>query len=184
MSTLRTLLLGFLAVAAIGCQGTINSSIPDGATIFEPQLLGTWTDSASRERATVRQKGPRSYSIRYTDDHGHTVSLVGRLGHSRERLILDVQPTPAGLGPYNDFVVRLHIPLILDSIGPRTRIAILEPDSLDRYLRTNAPAIAHARTHDGLVLTAGSPELERFFSRYLLRPGVLSASSTWLRRSP
>lgn len=184
MSSIRGLLVGLLTAATWGCLGSVNPVIPDSAASFEPQLLGTWSDSASRERAVITQTGPRSYGIQYTDEQGQTLSLVGLLGRSRERFILDVQPTAAALGPYKDLVVRLHIPVILDSIGPRIHLAILEPDSLDQYLRTHPRAIAHGRTRDGLVLTADSPELGQFFATYLQRPGALSAPSTWIRRSP
>ena len=184
MSTVLRFLTLFVAAATGGCLGALNSAVPDSATILELQLLGTWSDSASSERAIITQSGPRSYAIQYTDDQGQTVSLVGQLGRSRHRFILDIQPTAEALGPYKDLVVRLHIPLILDSIGPRIHVAILEPDSLDQYLRRNPRAIAHGRTHDGLALTAGSTELEKFFAAYLQRPGVLATPSTWVRRSP
>lgn len=184
MSSIHALLLGVVTVATWGCLGSVNPVVLESAASFEPQLLGTWSDSASRERAVVTQAGPRSYGIQYTDDQGQTVSLVGLLGRNRDRLILDVQPTAQALGPYKDLVVRLHIPVILTWIGPRVHVAILEPDSLDQYLRTHPSAIAHGRTRDGLVLTADSPDLGQFFAAYLQRPGALSAPSTWIRRSP
>jgi hypothetical protein len=193
MSSRRGFLIGVLSAATWGCIGSVNPVIPDSAASFEPQLLGTWSDSASRERAVISQTGPRSYGIQYTDDQGQTLSLVGLLGRNRERFILDVQPTAEAIGPYKDLVVRLHIPVILNSIGPRIQVAILEPDSLDQYLRTHPRAIAHGRTHAGaqvggsreaVVLTADSPELWQFFATYLQRPGALSAPSTWIRRSP
>ena len=112
------------------------------------------------------------------------MSLVGRLGRVRDRFILEVQATADALGAYKDAVVRLYIPVILDSVGPRIHVAILQPDSLDQYLRAHPNAIAHVRTQDGLALTADSPELQQFFAAYLQRPGALQAPSTWMRRSP
>ena len=184
MKRMHGCLVAILTAATWGCVGSVNPAIPDNATSFEPQLLGAWSDSASTERAVITQSGPRSYGIQYTDAQGQTVSFVGLLGRNEERFILDVQPAAEALGPYKDFVVRLHIPVILDAIGHRVHVAVLEPDSLDRYLRRHPSAIAHGRTHDGIVLTADTPALERFFATYLQRPGVLSAPSTWLRRSP
>jgi len=184
MSSIRGLLIGILTATTWGCIGSVNPLIPDSAASFEPELLGTWNDSASRERAVITQTGPRSYGIQYTDDQGQTLSLVGILGRNGERFILDVQPTAEALGAYKDLVVRLHIPVIINSIGPRIHVAILEPDSLDHYLRNHPRAIAHGRTRDGVVLTADSPELGQFLATYLQRPGALAAPSTWIRRSP
>lgn len=69
-------------------------------------------------------------------------------------------------------------------MGQRIHVAVLEGDSLDNYLRSEPRAIAHVGTGDEVVLTADSPVLDRFFGKYLQRPGVLSAPSTWVRRSP
>ena len=110
--------------------------------------------------------------------------MLGWLGRIQGRLLLDVQPTSEAVGAYSDLVVRLHVPLILDSIGQRIQVAALEGDSLDQYLHTAPRAIAHVGTGDGVVLTADSPVLNRFFRKYLERPGVLSVPSTWVRRSP
>jgi len=153
--------------------------------VFEPQLLGTWSGGFDpAEQAVVTQAGPRSYAIEYTDHQGATVSLVGQLGRTGGRLVLDVQPTAAALGPYRDLVLRLHIPVLLDSIGPQIQVANLEADSLDRYLRAHPRAIAHGRSGDGHVLTGKSPQLWRFFGAYLRRPGVAEGPTTWRRRSP
>ena len=198
MRSIRGLLISVLTATTWGCGrlGSVNPAIQDSAASFEPQLLGTWSDSASRERAVVTQAGPRSYRIQYTDAEGQTLSLLGLLGRNRERFILDVQPAAEALGPYEDLVVRLHIPLILDSIGPRIHLAIVEPDTLVQYLRTHPRVIAHfptrgvelsahmGRTPDGVVLTADSPELGQFLATYLQRPGAVSGPVTWIRRSP
>ena len=184
MSASPRFLISVVTIATSGCIGSVNSALPESAMRFDPQLLGTWSDSALRQRAVITQSGPRSYAVQYTDDENTTVSFVGQLGRIGDRFILDLQPTPTALGPYKDLVVRLHIPVILNSMGPRIHVAILEPDSLDAFLRTHPDAIAHRRTRDGLALTADSPELQQFFATYIQRPGVLTAGDTWIRRSP
>lgn len=82
MLALHLLAIAIATVAIWGCTGSVHSIIRDSALRFEPNLLGTWADSASRERAVVTQNGPRSYAVRYTDEQGHTVSMVARLGRS------------------------------------------------------------------------------------------------------
>ena len=142
----REVLTCLFGVAACGCLGSVNPIVPEDAAVFEPQLLGTWSGGFDpAEQAVVTQAGPRSYAIEYTDHQGATVSLVGQLGRTGGRLVLDVQATAAALGPYRDLVLRLHVPVMLDSIGPQIQVANLEADSLDRYLRAHPRAIAHGR---------------------------------------
>lgn len=184
MGNVRVLLIGIVALASSGCIGSVNAVLPDRALLFDERLLGTWHDSASREHAVITRDGLLRYAIAYTDDRGETVSLIGRLGRDRDRFILDVQPVADSLGAYRDLVVRLHIPVLLDAIGPRIHVAILEPDSLNAFLYANPGAIAHGRTDDGVTLTASSADIQRFLSTYLQRPGVRAAPSTWTRRAP
>ena len=184
MGSIRGFVAGVAALVTMGCIGSVNPIVPESEGIFNASLLGTWIDSDSSERTVITKAGPHSYAIAYTDDHGQTVLLTGILSRSRDRFILDVQPTASGLGAYNDFVVRLHIALVLDSLGPRTHLAILEPDSLDHFLRAQPAAIAHARSGDGVVLTASSSALVPFLATYISRPGALAKPSTWIRQSP
>ena len=180
MRGLRGVLVGLSCAATTACVGAVNSFVPDGAARFAPELLGTWTDSASTERAVITQAGPRQYAIVYTDYRGDTKRYLGLLGRAGARQVLDVQPD----APSEDDPERLHVAIILDTIGPRIVIAVLERDTLTAYLEANPRAIAHRRTKDSLVLTAGSKELAGFLSAYLRRPGALGDASTWIRRAP
>ena len=173
-----------LLAGSAGCIGSVNPIVDDRNAIFEPSLLGTWADSAKRERAVITQDGPRSYAITYTNDEGQAVSLIGRLGRSNARYIFDVQPTSAALGAYDGYVVRLHLPIILDATTGRVGVRVLEPDSITTFLRTHPKVVAHGRTKDGLLLTADSPQLQRFLATYLKRPGVLADPSMWTRQTP
>lgn len=173
-----------LAMAGAGCIGSVSAVLSDDATRFEPGLLGTWIDSGSKERAVITRRGARGYSIQYTDDQGQVVSFDGVLGRSAGHYFLDVQPIAAALGPYKDLVLRLHIPVMLDSIGTRIHSAMLEPDSLDQYLRRFSSAVPFGRTNDGLALKGSSTDVERFLGTYVQRSGALARPSTWSRRLP
>ena len=185
MHHIHRVLISVVAFATSACVGSLDAVVPEDAAFFDPRLLGTWDAPDSSEHAVITRGEPLQYAIEYTDSDGKPVSLIGRLGRARDRFILDVQPTGEALGPYRDLVVRLHIALILDSIGPRTTMAILEPDSLDAFLRAHPGAIAHLRGDGGkgLVLTATSRALQPFFAMYLQRPGALASASTWARRA-
>lgn len=160
MQPVRKLVIGMIAAATSGCIGAANPTVAENATIFDPLLLGTWTDSASREHAIVTQSGPRGYAIQYTDDQGHTMALTGHLGRNRDRFILDVQPTAEALGAYKDLVVRLHIPLVLDSIGPRIHVASWSPT---RSTTTSGATPGRSLTA-GPTMASYSPPAPRSFS--------------------
>ena len=183
MCNLRQPVAALIALGLYGCLGATSSFVPDGEAILDPRLLGTWTDSASHERAVITPAGSHSYAILYTDGQGRTVSFIGVLGRGPDNFILDVQPPADALGGYRDYAVRLHIPVVLDGIGPRIRVSVLEPDSLDRYLRDQPRALAHLRIGDQLALTADTPTLWQFVTTYIRRTGALTTPSTWIRRS-
>ncbi|MDQ8154757.1 MAG: hypothetical protein P3B98_08840 [Gemmatimonadota bacterium] len=149
---------------------------------FAPELVGQWSDSAARERAVITRAGPAAYAVAYTDERGEARRYVGRLGRLGSYFLLDLEqaePSPSDSASGGG-----HVPLVLETIAPRLSFALLDPDSLKAYLQANPRAIAHRKTKDEIVFTAGSAELSAFLAGYLRRPGVLSERSVWVRRSP
>lgn len=180
---------GHSAVAAIllslGLTACVSSEQPfvtERGAHFAPELVGTWSNADSRERAVITRAGPAHYTVVYTDDRGETRQFTGRLGRAGRHHILDLEsavpPSSDGDAP------GAHLAIVLDTIAPRVTIALLEPDSLKAHLARHPRAVATRRSKDELVFTAGTAELAKFLADYLQRPGALSDRSVWTRTAP
>lgn len=180
MPRFRVLAVALLALASTACVTSDQSFVPPQTATVAPELLGTWTDSAGKERALITRASRSTYTVVYTDDGGETWRYTGRLAVVGRWRVLDLESRdePAR----GDTLGGRHVPIILEGRGSRLHVSILERDSLDAYLARHADAPASRRRKDETVLTASTPELWKFLEAYLANPGVLGERSTWIRR--
>ena len=182
MRPIRVLAVSLCCAVSSGCVTSLQPAITERDAHFAPELVGTWTDSANTERAVITRSGARGYGIAYTDDRGETKRFIGRLGRVGAHHVLDLENAEPETAPGDSSGT--HLALVLDTIGLRISVAVLEPDTLNAYLQAHPRAVAHRRTKDETVLTASSADLSKFLAVYLQRPGVLSEPALWIRRAP
>lgn len=171
-----------------GCGvGSVQPLHQDAELLFDPQLVGTWEDSTGKESAALTADGARGYRLEYRDSDGKTGRFRARLGQLGSRRVLDVQPedAPHELSDvYRGLLLPLHGFVFLEVQGQALNFAVLEADTLRRYLERNPTAVPHIALKDGILLTAPSSELRRFLAGYLARRGVLGEAAVWRRRGP
>ncbi len=170
-----------------GCVGSLYTLWGGPDLVMDRRLLGAWRDSSSGDWMEVSASGPYTYRIVFHDHSGKTGRFLGLLGHLGGRLVLDVQPDVTELNrpdPWTGLLQPLHGFVMLDSIGARPSIAILDPDSLKAYLVAHPGVVKGDTLTAGVVLEAGPQQLRTFLGTYLQRPGVLSSPTTFVRKTP
>lgn len=183
----RFVFSALLAVLSTACVASVHPFYGSGDLIQDPGLIGSWADSASSERAVItRPAGRDYYAVAYTDDKNVTSRFAGRLARVKGRLLLDLSPDTDAI-PANDDIKRLLYPMhtfvFLDAVGPRVHVRALNPDSLDKMIKTNPASFPHIATgSDGWAFSAPSPELTTFIDAFARRPGALGDPETWMKR--
>ena len=180
-------LCGVASIMLAACVPSLQPVYTNGDVIFDPGLLGAWSDSDAEEHALITKGEANSYVVAYTDEKGRTGRFFGHLLRVQGRLVLDLVPEAPPLDAsefYKGLLLPLHMLLVLDTIGPRVSIATLDPDSVRSYLRAHPSALAHAVLDDGIILTAPPTELQAFLASYGARAGVMTNVQTWVHRSP
>jgi hypothetical protein len=175
-------LLTVLCASTSACVSSVQPYVTEQSARFAPELIGTWTDTAATERAVITRAGPRAYTVVYTENGGDTKRFLGRLGRVGTHHLLDLQIAQSEKS--SDDSSGTHLAVVLDTVGPRIAVAVLEPDTLKRYLQLNPGAVAHRLTKDEVIFTASSADLAKFLATYLKRPGVLGDRALWVRQSP
>jgi len=176
-----------LVTLITGCGvGSVHPLHQDAELLFDAQLIGTWEDSAGKESAVLTADGTRGYRLAYRDGDGKTGRFRARLGLIGSRHVLDIQPEdpPHEFSDiYRGLLLPLHGFVFLEVQGQALNFAVLEADTLRRYLQRNPMAVSHIVLKDGILLTAPSSELRRFLAGYLGRRAVLD-KAVWRRRVP
>lgn len=183
-----------MAVLLTGCVLSIQPSIPDDQSVFQPGLLGTWVEADGKDSAVVTRMGETGYRIRYTDDDGKAGTFEGHTGRLGDDLILEVAPA-APRGDFSDDYLAALLPgrlvFVIVPGSAEVRTATLRVDTLRNYLQhrdTWTPHLArveHFGEGDPLVLLTGTTaELRTWLGWYLDRPGVLNEETVWRKVRP
>ena len=181
-----TAFLATIGLAACGVA-SVAPFVPPAGAEFDPRLLGTWQDSSGNEFVVITALPPKGYALAYTDGDGKVGRFEALLGHLGQLLVLDVTPDDPALDAsdlYKSLLLPLHGVVVIDSMVPKLRFRILEPDSVKRYLERQPNLISHEMRDDAVVLTAPTAALRTFLATIVRRRGALGEQAVWHRRSP
>ncbi|HEX6560138.1 MAG TPA: hypothetical protein VF021_11765 [Longimicrobiales bacterium] len=186
MSRLQNVLISaVLALAGCGI-GSVNATLGDADTSFNPDLLGAWQSPDSSEAAVITADGKGGYLIVYDEQGSKPGRFLARSGLIAGRRVLDVQPdasAAAGNDSYKALLLPLHTVLFLDSVGREVHFSGLDPDSVTAILEREPNAVAHIKVDDANILTAPTPAVQKFIAGLAARPGVLQPPTVWVRRT-
>jgi hypothetical protein len=173
--TLAVVLAGASLLA--GCVVTsVYPFYTDKDLAFDPALLGDWSKGAA-ERWKFERDGEAAYRLTFTE-HGKAAVMQAHLFKLRGQLFLDLFSADAkedGSPP----PIPSHALMRVFQITPTLRMAILDYEWLGQVLEKNPKAIRHHVIKTGeksqdrrIVLTADTPELQKFVIKHLKTAGA------------
>ena len=169
----KILLLLGCALALAGCVPSWNPFYTDKDLAFDPALAGTWrpveAKAGSQETWAFKTDDNTRYQLTQTDEQGRQATFDARLFKLKGQRFLDLYLTKVEGGQLklNDWasisLVPAHLLLKVEQIEPTLKLAAMNPDWMQKYLKKNPDAIAHRIVSDGdVVLAASTGELQQF----------------------
>jgi hypothetical protein len=152
-----------------GCGVTsIHPLYTEQDIIFDPALLGDWTEKDSKGTWTFTKSGEKVYNLEYIDEKGKNVIFEVHLLKLENRLFLDLFPK----GPEIDenYLLMLntlpvHCFMRIEQIEPTLRLSMLDNDWLKKFLQEHPDAVRHEQENDRIILTAEPKELQAFLMK-------------------
>ena len=155
---------GLLLVLA-GCIPSVHPLYTERDLIFDPALVGKWTDKKGKETWTFTQSAEKEYKLTYVDEKGKKGKFVVHLLKVKDHQFLDFYPADPDL-KQNDFyklhLMSMHTFMRLQQIEPTLQMATLNPDWIKKFLKKNPDAVRHEKVDDGILFTAQPKELQAF----------------------
>lgn len=173
-----------------GCLPSVNPLYTEQDLVFDPALIGVWREKpSSRDSWIFTKRNEKSYQLVLTDDDKSS-PFVAHLLKLGEQRFLNMQPDKEPIegleteSTYQSLLVRGHLFLRVDQIEPKLRLAAIDADWLDDFLKKNPDALAHSRPDDRqLVLTASTAELQKFVLKHLKTEGAWGDPTDYERQS-
>lgn len=175
-NTIKLVILSCFFLLA-GCVPSLNSLCTEQDLIFDPALLGTWTDEDSAETWVFTYADEKEYKLVYTDEKGLTGEFKAHLIKLDGKIFLELTPTRPAL-TQNDFFkghfLTLHTFVQITQTSPTVEISFLKPEFLKSVIAKNPSAIRHEKIGDDILITASTKELQTFLLAHLKTEGAFA----------
>jgi hypothetical protein len=166
------LLLLALMVLLAGCIGSLQPLYTDKDLVFDPGLIGLWSEENGKETWLFEKEGEKAYRLTYADERGRKGVFLAHLFTLEGSRFLDLFPEDRAMEAWapNDFFklhyVPVHTFLKVPQLTPKLQMAALGAEWLSDQLKKNPKAIAHERQGDRVILTAPTEALQAFLREH------------------
>lgn len=175
-----------LALAMSSCVPSLHPLYTEEDVVFEPDLVGTWSEGDDDDTWTFAQDGGKAYKLVFADEPDTKGEFKVHLVKLEGRLFLDLFPGEPELEA-NDFyklhLLPLHTFMQVRRITPTLEMSMIDPDWLGKLLENDPRALPHERTKDHLVLTAKPKELQAFLLKHAANEDAWGDYSKMTRRA-
>ncbi len=168
----------------MGCAPSLHPLYTDEDLVYDPNLVGVWTEQNDKDTWEFIQSGEKEYTLIYTDEEGKKGEFIAHLLKVDDKLFIDVYPVELKTEQndmYKGHFLPLHTFVYISQTEPKPRVSNLEPDWLKKYLEKNPNAIRHEKINDTILLTAPPKELQKFVLAHLKTEGAFSQSKDFDR---
>ena len=174
-----------ICVLAAGCVPlSLHPLYTDADLVFEPVLVGEWTETGSEETWTFTKGEGSSYNFSYADDDGKRGEFIAHLVNVRGSLFLDIfpkDPEEDAAPIYLWHLVGMHSFLRVKQIEPTLQMAILDPDWLKKFLEEHPGEVQYEKVDDKILLLDETKELQAFVVRCAQLEGAFGDYSDMTR---
>jgi len=172
-----------LSLVLSACVQSINPLYTDDTTVPVPPLVGRWIAS-SGDVLVVTTSDSLTYDVVMLDQDGEVSQWTAHATALAGARWLDI--SPAALpnqwsDDYRNAFLPLHQFWVLQRADSLLILAGLSYDSVKAALGRDPGSLAHTVREDGIVITADTPSLRRFFATLAAQPGVLAEGDTMRR---
>jgi len=175
---MKTKVLVLFALVLAGCVPSWNPFYAEKDLVLDPALVGTWrpveAKESSKEAWEFAKAGDKLYQLAQTDEEGRKATFEARLFKLKDHLFLDLYLTKVEgdqlkVNAWASIsLVPAHLLLKVEQIEPALKLAAMNPDWMQTYLKQHPDAIAHRIVSDGnIVLAASTDELQKFVLAHL-----------------
>jgi hypothetical protein len=167
--------------AMSGCVPSLHPLYTDKDLIFEPELLGDWVEAKpdSKGILTFSKSDDGAYKVISANDKD-TWSFSGHLVKLGDKRFLDLSGDSSA--DCHTLVIPVHMWFLLSQTRSTLQLRDFSDDWLGRILKREPAALKHEFVDKDLVLTASTPELQRFVLLHANTKGAFDEPADYVRK--
>ena len=179
---------GTAAVFLTACIPSVNPFYTAKEVRFDTQLLGEWQEKDDSKESWKFERGnDQNYKLTVTEKDNKQGTCDAVLFKLKNQLFLDIIPNDCKFAEQQADLVSAsvfpgHLLLRISLLGSELKLALFDFDWLEKYLKEHPSALAHHLEGKRILLTAGTPELQRFVLQHLGEGELFQKYSEFVRR--
>jgi hypothetical protein len=166
--------IGAAAILLAACIPSVNPFYGEKDVVFDPHLVGEWQEKGKTNEPEVwkfEQSTNNDYKLTVTEE-GKTGEFSARLFNLKGERFLDVIPTDCKFDDKQAYLVAYsmfpgHLLMRVGQIEPELKLAVSDYDWLEKFLQKNPKAVGHHLESERIILTADTPDLQKFVLKHL-----------------
>ena len=155
------------------CIPSINPFYTEKDVVFEKKLLGEWQENDKADESQIwkfEEGKDKAYKLTITEKEGKHGEFEAHLFKLKQDYFLDIVATEIGENVADLVKASLisgHLLFRVPQIETELKLAGVDFDWLDKYLKEHPKALAHHRDDDRIFLTAETVVLQSFVQKHL-----------------
>ena len=181
--------IGAVAVLLAACIPSINPFYTDKDVVFDAHLIGTWQEKENADTPETwkfEHGENKAYKLTVTENDGKQGEFEAHLFKLNQDYFLDIVATEIGTnvaGLTTASLIPGHLLLRVLQFEPELKLAMVDFDWLDKYLKDHPKELAHRRDdRDRVFLTAETADLRGFVMQHLGEGELFSKGGEMIRK--
>jgi hypothetical protein len=170
----QTVVFYMLALILGGCVPSLHPLFTENQLVFDSNLVGKWAEPNTSNYWQFAPDANSRYDVVFADDKGKA-KFTGCLGKIGNDTFLDIFPEDMNI-PGNEYykahLIGAHSFLRVDLTHGGLNLQGMNPDGIDKLLKTDPNAIKHETAEKRTILTASTPELQKFVAKHAHDPNI------------
>lgn len=148
-----------------GCIPTLNPVYTEKDLVFEPSVLGAWTQPNNDSVWRLEKRDDTSYRLLITEKGGARGQFIAHLANMEGALFLDLFPEEIegdASGLYKLHLVPIHTVYRVNKLEPTLELAAVDFNRLEKLLSERPRAVEHINVSGGKLITAPPDKVRQF----------------------
>lgn len=164
------IIIAGIAALLTACIPSVNPFYDKKDLVHDTKLLGEWLKD--NDTWKFEDGGDKSYKLTIDENSGKHGEMSAHLFKLKKQLYMDLIPTKLDLATNTPDIISVgvfpgHLLVAVKELGATTlKATFLDYDELKKLLEANPSALAHRTEDGGMLLTASTPELQKFVIKY------------------
>jgi hypothetical protein len=173
---MKKIVLPVVLVAVLaGCIPSVHPFYAEKDIVFDQRLLGEWQakdESSDPQGWKFERDEHNAYKLKVTEKEGKQGEFKAHLFKLREEYFLDIVPSECRFDSKQADMISFsliagHLLIRISQFEPNPKLAFCDFDWLQKFLENNPKSLAHYEEEKRLILTADTPDLQRFVLQHL-----------------